>query len=383
MAKQMHFLVSLLFIIALPLLARGDYNVVDLGAISDGVTDSSESFLSAWARACASADQPATVYVPRGSYLLSQTIFSGPCKNHNICIRLEGTLVAPLDYARLSSSAHWLLFQNVGGVSIYGGTLDGRGSGLWACKASKRKCPFGERWPNIDQQPTVPHCNRWMHEWDDPRGERDGPCISIGHAPNTDGIHVEQSTGVTINGTNIKTGDDCISIGQGSSNLWIEHIACGPGHGISIGSLGKKLIEAGIRNVTVKSVEFTETENGFRIKSWARPSNGFVKGVLFEHAVMHNVHNPIIVDQNYCPHNRHCPGQVSGVQVSDVNYRDIKGSSATDIAVKFNCSEARPCIGIELHDVKLTYENGDAEASCHNAEGTTSGFVFPTSCWRD
>lgn len=55
---------------------------------------------------------------------------------------------------------------------------------------------------------------------------------AAGNSPNTDGIHVGDSSHVTILNTNIRTGDDCISIGPGSSNLWIENIACGPGHGI-------------------------------------------------------------------------------------------------------------------------------------------------------
>lgn len=53
-----------------------------------------------------------------------------------------------------------------------------------------------------------------------------------GSSPNTDGIHVSSSSDVTIINSRIGTGDDCVSIGPGANNLWIENVVCGPGHGI-------------------------------------------------------------------------------------------------------------------------------------------------------
>ena len=56
--------------------------------------------------------------------------------------------------------------------------------------------------------------------------------VADGKSPNTDGIHVQLSTDVEIRNASIKTGDDCISIGPGTKNLWVERVTCGPGHGI-------------------------------------------------------------------------------------------------------------------------------------------------------
>lgn len=64
---------------------------------------------------------------------------------------------------------------------------------------------------------------------------------------------------------------------------------------------------------------FTGTQNGLRIKTWGRPTDAFVRGVIFEHSVMENVQNPIIIDQNYCPDDKGCPAQVSKtVQTDDI-----------------------------------------------------------------
>uniref|UniRef100_J3L6M6 Polygalacturonase n=1 Tax=Oryza brachyantha TaxID=4533 RepID=J3L6M6_ORYBR len=206
-------------------------------------------------------------------------------------------------------------------------------------------------------------------------------------SPNTDGIHVHKSTDVAVYDAAIPTGDDCVSVGPGNSNLWIERVACGPGHGISIGSLGKQqgmAVEA-VENVTVKTTWFTGTTNGLRIKTWGSSKRGYVRGVTFADATMSAVANPIIIDQHYCPDGGCAAGQSSGIKITGVEYAGVRGSSSTPVAVSFDCSRTNPCSGITLRDVKLTYRQkslklADAASSCRYAQGTASGLVVPPSC---
>uniref|UniRef100_A0A803M8G7 Polygalacturonase n=1 Tax=Chenopodium quinoa TaxID=63459 RepID=A0A803M8G7_CHEQI len=206
--------------------------------------------------------------------------------------------------------------------------------------------------------------------------------FASGHSPNTDGIHVQSSIDITISSSNIAAGDDYISIGSGTKYLWIQDITCGPGHCISIGSLGKTLHEAKVHNVTVQTSTFINIDNGVRIKSWGRPSDGFVSDVVFQHLTMENAQNPIIIDQKYCSNHKDCPGEVSGVRISNVTYDDIHGSSTTSIAVKFDCSPKHRCLGIKLKNIKLTHKNKQASSFCNNCEGSTFGNVQPKSCFN-
>ncbi|CAB4278672.1 unnamed protein product [Prunus armeniaca] len=379
---------AFVFMINSALATAVTYNVASLGAKADGKTDSTKAFLSAWAKACASV-KPIVIYVPAGRFLLRNVVFRGPCKNNAITFRIAGTLVAPSNYRVIGNAGNWIFFQQVTGVTISGGILDGQGTALWACKASGKSCPSGattlgfSNSNNIKVSGLISLNSQMFHIVVNGchNVKMDGVRVSAsGNSPNTDGIHVQMSSGVTILNSKIATGDDCVSIGPGTSNLWIENVACGPGHGISIGSLGKDQQEAGVQNVTVKTVTFTGTQNGLRIKSWGRPSTGFARNILFQHAVMINVQNPIVIDQNYCPEKKGCPGQVSGVRISDVTYQDIHGSSATEVAVKFDCSSKYPCSKIRLENVKLTYKNQVAVATCSHAGGTAAGMVQPTSC---
>ncbi|CAN1302497.1 unnamed protein product [Linum perenne] len=368
---------------------RTQFNVVRFGAKPDGRTDSTNAFLAAWKQACGSR-QRVILYVPRGRFLTRTMKFKGPCRNRKIFFKIDGTLVAPSNMWTIGNNANWISFQYVNGVTISGGLLDGRGKALWTCKKSGWHCPSGatqtlefsnsrnvviSRLTSVNSQMfhvVVNYCHNMKFQ-----GVR---VYAPGNSPNTDGIHVQFSTAVSVVNSKMATGDDCISIGPGTANLLVQNVACGPGHGISIGSLAKDVREEGVQNITVRSTTFTGTTNGFRIKAWGKPSNGFARNILFQRAIMRNVQNPIIIDQRYCPA-KNCPESASGVQVSDVTYRDIQGTSATQVAVNFDCSRRKPCRGIRLHNVKLSYRrNRAAVAYCKNADGYATGFVQPRSC---
>ncbi|KVH93030.1 Glycoside hydrolase, family 28 [Cynara cardunculus var. scolymus] len=86
-------------------------------------------------------------------------------------------------------------------------------------------------------------------------------------SPNTDGINIASSTNVKIRDSIIGTGDDCVAISGGSSNIMISGIMCGPGHGISIGALGNGGTDV-VENIEVRNCTMVKTLAGVRIKSW-------------------------------------------------------------------------------------------------------------------
>lgn len=121
-------------------------------------------------------------------------------------------------------------------------------------------------------------------------------------SPNTDGVHIAMSRGIQILDAKFNTGDDCIAIFAGSTDVNVSRIVCGPGHGISIGSMGRYPYEEPITNIRISNSKLTHTENGFRIKAWAVSSYPVsASKITVEDVHMADVLNPIIIDQYYCP----------------------------------------------------------------------------------
>lgn len=203
-----------------------------------------------------------------------------------------------------------------------------------------------------------------------------------GDSLNTDGIHIGRSNGVKIMESDIKTGDDCVSIGDGSQQVTIEKVTCGPGHGIAVGSLGKYPKEEPVVGIFVRNCTITGTNNGVRVKTWPASEPGEASDIHFEDIIMNNVSNPVLIDQEYCPSGQ-CTKQIpSKVKISKVSFKNIRGTSGTQLAVKIVCSQGIPCDGVEVADIDLTYngKEGPATSQCANVKPTFIGKMNPPAC---
>jgi len=369
----------------------GIFDIQKYGAKPNG--DITQALTRAWKEACA-AGGTSKIVIPKTTYNLGNAAsLQGPCKGP-IEIRLDGTLKAPANPRQLKGDG-WITIGRVDGFTLSGsGTLDGQGATSWKqndcginnkCKllATNLRLDFvtnGLIQGITSKDPKSFHINvlgckklKFQHV----------TITAPGTSINTDGIHIGRSSGITISDTNIGTGDDCISLGDGSQDVTIERVRCGPGHGISIGSLGKYYNEQPVSQIKVLDCTFSNTMNGVRIKTWpANPSPGTANDITFKGITMNNVANPVIIDQGYCPYGQ-CKSQIpSKIKISNLNIEDIKGTSATPEALKIICSKGVPCQNVKVSNINLSYKgaSGKAKTVCENVRPTVSGTQNPPVC---
>ncbi|KAI6680974.1 hypothetical protein NL676_034855 [Syzygium grande] len=202
-----------------------------------------------------------------------------------------------------------------------------------------------------------------------------------GTSPNTDGIDIastNQSTTLTST-TLIFKQDDCIAVIGNSSYITITGVSCGPGHGISVGSLGAHRTHDTVEEVHVRNCTFTGSMNGARIKAW-QVGSGYAKSIIFDQITLNVVKNPIIINQFYTNAVAE-ENAASGVVVSNVTYSGFRGTSATDQAITLSCSSAR-CSDIILDNIKITSSTPGrtVTASCMNAHGSATLTKPPVPC---
>ncbi|CAN4088492.1 unnamed protein product [Withania somnifera] len=142
-----------------------------------------------------------------------------------------------------------------------------------------------------------------------------------------------------------------------SSNITISGITCGPGHGISIGSLGEGGFEV-VEDLNERNCTIKGTLTGIRIKTW-QGGEGYARRIAFEGIKFHAVNNPIIIDQFYCPSRVNCKNDTVAVVLSDITFRGILGTSLMDEVINLSCSQTVGCKKILVDRVYISSVNGN------------------------
>ncbi|CAN8313464.1 unnamed protein product [Cochlearia groenlandica] len=340
------------------------FNVRRYGAKRHGKTDNTNVFTNVWNSACSRSGH-SKIYVPKGTFYLGGVEFIGPCKS-KIEFVIDGTLLAPSNPNDIKKDT-WINFRYINNLFISGkGTLDGQGKQSWPLNDCHKNlnCPklamtMGFAFVNHSSIKGITSLNSKMghlnffsvHHFNITKVTITAP----GDSPNTDGIKMGFSSNIHISNTHIGTGDDCIAILSGTSNLDISNVTCGPGHGISVGSLGKNKNEKDVKGLTVRDVVFNGTSDGIRIKTWeSSASKILVSKFVYENIEMIDVGKPINIDQKYCPHPP-CENEK-------------KGESHN----------------VELIDINLKHtgrrEDGPAIAVCKYVDGSARGKMVPKHC---
>ncbi|CAN1265345.1 G9, partial [Linum perenne] len=331
----------------------------------------------AWTDACASAS-PSKVVIPPGNYLAGVTKFAGPCKAP-IELEINGIIKAPTTI----KGDCWLSVEDVTDLKLFGtGTVDGQGAQCWASKGGDQTANL--RFQNIKNgwvegltskdskffHMATLNCNNMTFTHMN--------AIAPADSVNTDGIHISRSSGITVIDSTIGTGDDCVSMADNLDTITIQNVKCGPSHGISIGSLGKYEKELPVKNIFVRNCTIANSDNGIRIKSWPDRFATSCSGIHFEDITLDNVQNPIIIDQQYCP-NGQCTSKTaaSPVELSDITFKNVKGTSKTKEIIQLICSSAHPCQNVQMSDIDITFNGGPGVAICQNVKPVITGIMNP------
>ncbi|KAL8121258.1 polygalacturonase At1g48100 [Apium graveolens] len=383
-----------------------NFNILKFGAKGDGVSDDSKALEDAWKAAC--QVEGAILQIPYNyKFLIKPVTLKGPCMSQ-LLFQIDGSLLAPPKVGAWPKSSlfQWINFKWIHNFTIQGtGTVDGQGSNWWAAasstqvaftqKLSDQKVPymkptalrFYESYNVTIRDISLINSPLCHLKFDNSGGVNidNITIISPETSPNTDGIHLQNTRDVEIQHSNIGCGDDCVSIQTGCSNVHIHHLNCGPGHGISLGGLGKDKSVACVSDIMVDNIIMQNTLYGVRIKTW-QGGAGLVKNISFSHIKVSDVKVPIMIDQYYC--DKHlCKNQTDAVAITGVKYDQIMGTFSVQ-PIHLACSNSIPCINVDLTNVqlrpassKLGYGSGGLQHGglCWNSYGRSKGPLVPSS----
>ncbi|KAI8011374.1 putative polygalacturonase [Camellia lanceoleosa] len=343
-------------------------NVVDYGAVGDCETNDSLAFVKACGDLYKATRGMLKLIVPADmTFLLMPTTFQGLCNSRHIVA--SSSLFQWQEYNNIQS---WLSFSFVNGLIINGGgQINGQGS-IWWYRLLYDAVHFSG-------------CNNLqlsgLHSVNPPRNHitiNNCKNVIISHinlnalrnSPNTNGIDISGSSQIQIHDSNIATSDDCIVINGNSSNISITGITY---------------------EVYVRNCRLNQTTNGARIKTWQVCKYlstcihiWYARNITFDELTLFELENPTIINQNYCDHqaNKVCRNETSTVQISEVTYRNMGGSSISGKAINLRCGESQACTNIVIDRVNIysSVPGNKTFSFCYNACGTSFSTTPSVPC---
>ncbi|KAH9940304.1 pectin lyase-like protein [Amylocystis lapponica] len=324
----------------------------------------------------------------------------------DVDVLLSGTVQYTPDIAKWSPQSYYMTFQNAttfwflsgNNIHVYGGgTIDGNGQ-VWydtfnitknagtaggSSRTFARPVPltvgnatnvvveniteiFSPFW-FVFQSTNVTYRNIHINSYS----------YSSSPAVNTDGWDIYRSSYVTIEDSVVNNDDDCVSFKPNSTDIAVSNMWCNGSHGVSVGSLGQYAGETDIvANVYVRNITMLNAEYGARIKVFGgNPSpnstvgggTGYVKNITFQDYVVKNVETPMYINQCYSTDADICAQYPSPLNISDVHYINITGTSSGregSVVVDLECSAE--CQDITAVGTALSPPNGTATYVCAN-----------------
>ena len=293
----------------LPNIPTNQYNILNFGALGDGVSNNTAAIQNTINAAAATGG---TVEIPAGTYL------SGPLTLTNqINLQIDaGAMLQMLPLATFTNYpaqnqtyGNLIYAKKLSDIEISGsGTIDGQGAAWWAASSSI----FNNRPYMIFFNG---NCQRvWIHGVtvqnppkmhfvfkgvdSDIAFENVTINTTAANAKNTDGIDLV-GTHCLVRNCTINSGDDNIAMGSSSAtavstDILITNCTFGVGHGVSIGSN----TAGGVSNLTVTACTFNGTEYGIHIKT-DRGVGGLVQNLQYHDITMTNVNFAIAIYDYY------------------------------------------------------------------------------------
>lgn len=323
-----------------------------------------------------------TVEIPPGSYLSGPLVFKSKV-NLQIDAGASLLMLPMADWP--SATTPFILGSGLDDVEISGaGIINGQGSAWWGSSSRPNFIEFDKTYRIWIQNVTLenpPTFHLYLKNGD---GNVTIQGININTdptSPNTDGMDLG-STNILVRDCHISDGDDNIEIGGSgytASDILITNCLFGSGHGVSMGSY----VGAGVSNLLVVNCNFTNTDNGIRLKS-DDGRGGVVQNLVYENLGMTNIkYAPIIIYSYYNSYGNPSasgitPSVAAGMPISPVSgttpiWSNVEISNVTATASQPGIIWARtelPATNILLEQVNITStdsKQGDGSFAIYNA----------------